>query len=391
MERVGRYELRDEIGAGAMGRVYKAYDPEIGRTIAIKMLASELRLNDEYRTRFLREARGAGVLSHPNIVTVFDAGEQESAPYIAMEFVDGTTLADFVKRGERLPVETVVEIGIQLARALDYAHQRGIVHRDVKPGNIMVVRDSWNIKVTDFGICRIDSGDATRRTRLGDVLGTPHYMSPEQVVGANVDARSDLFSAGVVLYQLLCGALPFDGDTFVTVALKIAKSDPVSLDKMRPDVPLSLRRIVDRALKKQPEKRFQSGKEMADALVGVARELAESRDKKARTRRVPLGVKWAAAMALLVVVTMGLTAALIHNRQSAAMLDQVLRYGGSLAKFMASQNAVPLLSEDWAAMEVFIQETTRRQDFGYLLVVDHRGTIRGSSNAAQIGAAYVPV
>jgi serine/threonine-protein kinase len=391
MDKVGRYELRELIGAGAMGRVYKAFDPEIGRTLAIKLLLSELRLNEEYRLRFLREARGAGVLSHPNIVTVFDAGEQDSAPYIAMEYVEGGTLADVLKKGERVPVETVVEIGIQLARALDYAHEHGIVHRDVKPSNIMMVAGTRNIKVADFGICRIDTGDATRRTRMGEVLGTPHYMSPEQVVGEHVDARSDLFSAGVVLYQLLCGALPFEGDTFVTVALKIAKSDPTSIDRVRPDLPLSLRRIVDRALKKQPDKRFQRGRDLAEALVGVARELAESGARRSRPRRIPLGVKWAAAMAALVVVTMGLTAAMIYTRQYGAMLDQVLRYGGSLAKFMASQNAVPLLAEDWAAMEVFIQATTSRQDFGYLVVVDHGGTIRGSNQAAQVGTKYTPV
>ena len=167
-------------------------------------------------------------------------------------------------------------------QALDYAHKKGIVHRDVKPGNIMLVKDTNTIKVADFGICRIDSSEATQATQVGNVLGTPNYMSPEQVLGEKVDSRSDLFSAGVVLYQLLTGHLPFDGETLISVAYKITKTEPPSLDKLRPDLPLCLRRIVERALKKQPEKRFQTGEEFAAALIGVAKELAEEDDKKGR-------------------------------------------------------------------------------------------------------------
>ena len=197
-------------------------------------------------------------------------------------------------------------------------------------------------------------------------------MSPEQVVGEKVDSRSDLFSAGVVLYQLLTGHLPFEGDTLISVAYKITKTDPPSLDKVRADLPLSLRRIVERALKKQPDKRFQSGEEFAQALVGVAREIAES-DQKHGRRGIPLAVRWALTMAAVVAITMTLTATVLYNQQYAAMMDQVKDYGGSLAKFTATQNAVPLLSEDWAAMDVFVQETLGRQDFNYMNVVDHQG------------------
>ncbi|MEO6566784.1 MAG: serine/threonine-protein kinase, partial [Casimicrobiaceae bacterium] len=349
-----------------MASVYRAYDPDINRTLAIKLLKAQLRLDSEYHTRFLREAKGAGVLSHPNIVTVFDVGEDQGHPYIAMELVEGQTLAEELKGKKELSTKVVVEIGIQLARALDYAHKKGIVHRDVKPGNIMLVHDTNVIKVADFGICRIDgndANDATQQTQLGNVLGTPHYMSPEQVLGEKVDSRSDLFSAGVVLYQLLTGHLPFAGDTLISVAYKITKTDPPALDKLRPDLPLSLRRIIERALKKQPDKRFQTGEEFAQALVSVARELADDGEKKGRTRALPLPVRWALSMAALVAITMTLTATVLYNRQYAAMMDQVKDYGGSLAKFMATQNAVPLLSEDAAAMDVFVQETLGRQDF----------------------------
>ena len=285
-----------------------------------------------------------------------------------------------------------MEIGIQLARALDYAHKRGIVHRDVKPGNIMRVTDSNTIKVADFGICRIDGSevsDATQQTQIGNVLGTPHYMSPEQVIGEKVDSRSDLFSAGVVLYQLLTGHLPFEGDTLISVAYKITKTDPPSLDKIRSDLPLSLRRVVERALKKQPDKRFQTGEEFAQALVGVQRELADEAEKKGRARGIPLAVRWALTMAAVVTITMSVTATILYKQQYAAMMEQVKDYGGSLAKFTATQMAVPLLSEDYAAMDVFLQEAIGRQEnFSYMNVVDSDGVVRASTVAPQVNQKY---
>ena len=392
MDRLGRYQVREIIGEGAMACVYRAFDPEINRALAIKLLKAQLRLDGEYRSRFLREAKGAGVLSHPNIVTVFDVGEDQGHPYIAMELVEGQTLAEELKSKKALSTRDIVEIGIQLTRALDYAHKKGIIHRDVKPGNIMRLTDTNTIKVADFGICRIDdseAGDATQ-TQIGNVLGTPHYMSPEQVVGEKVDSRSDLFSAGVVLYQLLTGHLPFEGDTLISVAYKITKTDPPSLDKVRADLPLSLRRIIERALKKQPDKRFQSGEEFAQALIGVARELADDGQKQGRARGIPMAVRWALTMAAVVAVTMTLTATILYKQQYAAMMDQVKDYGGSLAKFTATQNAVPLLSEDWAAMDVFVQEALgRQQNFSYMSVVDHKGIVRASNVAAEVNAAYV--
>ncbi len=391
MDRLGRYQIREIIGEGAMACVYKAFDPEINRPLAIKLLKGQLRLDGEYRGRFLREAKGAGVLSHPNIVTVFDVGEDQGHPYIAMELVEGQTLAESLKAAKPLATRDIVEIGIQLTRALDYAHKKGIIHRDVKPGNIMRLTDTNVIKVADFGICRIDdseSNDATQ-TQIGNVLGTPHYMSPEQVIGEKVDSRSDLFSAGVVLYQLLTGHLPFEGDTLISVAYKITKTDPPSLDKVRGDLPLSLRRIIERALKKQPDKRFQSGEEFAQALIGVARELADEGEKQER-RGIPMALRWALTMAAVVAVTMTVTATILYKQQYAAMMDQVKDYGGSLAKFTATQNAVPLLAEDWAAMDVFVQEALGRQkNFSYMNVVDYQDVVRASNVAAQVNAKYV--
>lgn len=391
MERLGRYELREMIGEGAMARVYKAYDPDIDRTIAIKVLKPHLSNDTQYRARFLREARAAGLLSHPNIVTVYDVGVEGERSYIAMELIDGMTLADLLRVERQFSVREIVDIGIELCRALDYAHKKGLIHRDVKPGNIMLAEDRRTIKVTDFGICHISStsdGDQAGHTRLGDVLGTPNYMSPEQVAGQKVDSRSDIFSVGVVLYRLMTGALPFEGDSVISVAYKITKSEPLAIEKLRPDIPLSLRRAIDRALRKQAEKRFQTGEEFAQALIAVAKELTEEEQRKGSGKGLPIGIRWALIMASLVALTMTLTATVLYHRQYEAMMNQVKGYGGSLAKFMATQSAVPLLAEDWDAIDVFIQESRDRQDFDYIRVVDHLGTVRGSNYAVELAKPY---
>jgi len=185
------------------------------------------------------------------------------------------------------------------------------------------------------------------------------------------------------------GALPFEGDSIISVAMKITQTDPPTVEKLRPDVPLSLRRVIERSLKKAPEKRYQSGEEFAQALIGVARELKEEEDKKGRHKGLSLSVRWAGIMAAIVAVTMTLTAGILYQRQYAAMLEQVKGYGGSLAKFMATQSAVPLLAEDYAAIDVFVQETLARQDFPYLIVADDEGTVRGSNDPKQVGQKYV--
>ena len=393
MERLGRYEIREMIGEGAMARVYKAYDPEIDRTIAVKVLKPNFSEDDQYRARFLREARAAGLLSHPNIVTVYDVGVEGDRSYIAMELIEGMTLADLIRTDRQFTVREIVDIGIELCRALDYAHRKGIVHRDVKPGNVMLVEDRHTIKVTDFGICHIKNagaGDETEHTKMGDVLGTPNYMSPEQVAGLKVDARSDIFSVGVVLYRLMTGVLPFEGDSVISVAYKIAQAEPPPIEKLRAGIPLSLRRAVDRALRKQPEKRFQSGEEFAQALIGIAREITEEERRKGSGKGIPIGIRWALIMSTLVALTMTLTATVLYFRQYEAMMDQVKGYGGSLAKFMASQSAVPLLSEDWDAIDVFIADTRDRQDFDYIRVIDHTGVVRGSNYADELSKPYAP-
>jgi len=388
-QQVGRYQVLERIGRGAMATVYRAYDPEINRTLALKFLQPDLCVEEEHRSRFLREAKAAGALSHPNIVTVFDVGEIQGRPYIAMELLDGTPLSEILRQGIGMPIREVVETGIQLARALDYAHSRGIFHRDIKPSNMVRLKDGNTIKVTDFGIARIDGGEDTQHTRVGTVLGTPQYMSPEQAMGEKVDGRSDLFSAGVVLYQLLAGHAPFEATSIVTLAHRIAKEDPTPIEKLRSDVPPALRRVLERCLKKQPDKRFQTGRELAVALAKVIRDINEESDSRGRPHVVPLRVKWTIMMAAVVAVTMALTAVIVIQRQYTAMMGQMIDYGASLAKFLATENAVPALAEEWVAIDVSVQEIKRTQDDFYgITIVDRKGTVRVSNDAALVGQAY---
>jgi eukaryotic-like serine/threonine-protein kinase len=263
----GRFEVQKELGKGAMGVVYLGKDPKIGREVAIKTLALSEQFDAEelaeVKERFFREAETAGRLSHPNVVTIYDTGEEHDFCYIAMELLKGGDLAAYVKPGQLLPVDKVVSIVARVADALGYAHRQGVVHRDVKPANMMYHLESDTLKVTDFGIARLT--DASR-TRTGMVLGTPSYMSPEQLAGKKIEGRSDLFSLGVSLYQLLCGKLPFEGESMPELMFKIANEPPTDIRSVNPSVPPALVAFLQRALAKNPDERFESGEQFAGAL-----------------------------------------------------------------------------------------------------------------------------
>lgn len=388
VQQVGRYQILERLGRGGMATVFRARDPGIGRDVALKFLHASLCEDGEYRARFLQEARSAGGLSHPNIVVVHDVGEIEGRPYMAMELLDGQPLSDEMADGRALPVRRVVVMAIQLARALDYAHSRGIVHRDIKPGNIMRLKGSQSIKVTDFGIAHVDSPGDEQRTRVGDILGTPQYMSPEQAQGQKLDGRSDLFSVGITLYQMLTGQRPFLGDSAVALAVKIAKDDPVPIERLRPEVPAALRRVVERCLAKAPDRRFRSGEELAEALTKVLDELDRGARAQGRPRIVPLRVKWAAMMALIVAAVMALAGTVITQRQHAAMIGQATDTGAALARFIAAQNAVAALSEDWVSVDVALDEIMKTRDFQSVTVVDRSGVVRSASQSALVGKPY---
>ena len=390
IRQVGRYQVQTRLGRGGMATVYNAHDPSIGRDVAIKFLHASLCEDDECRMRFLREARAAGGLSHPNIVVVHDVGEIENRPYMAMELINGVPLSDTLEKTRKLPIRDVVIMGLQLARALEYAHARGIVHRDIKPGNIMLLADGQTIKVADFGIAHMEEGAGEQRTQVGAVMGTPQYMSPEQTRGDKVDGRSDLFSAGIVLYQMLAGDRPFRGESMVAVVTKIATEDPVPLNQKRPDVPATLRRVVDRCLAKQPAQRYQTGKELADALLKVLGDIDETARELAKPRLLPLRVKWALMMGLIVAVVMGLTATVITQRQYAAMMGQASDYGASLARFIAAQNAANVLGDDWDSVEAAVQEIMKTGSFERISVVDINGQVRVSSQLNLLNQSYKP-
>ncbi len=387
MRQVGRYQILSRLGRGGMATVYRAHDPQIGRDVAIKFLHASLAQEGECHARFLQESRAAGGLSHPNIVIVHDVGEIEGRPYMAMELIDGVPLFDVMERSRQMPFRQAAAIGRQLADALDYAHAHGIVHRDIKPGNIMVLRDGQSIKVTDFGIAHM-AESAHQHTQVGAVLGTPQYMSPEQTRGEKLDGRSDLFSTGIVLYQMLTGERPFRGDNLVALATRIAGEEPPALALLRPDTPASLRRVVDRCLAKVPAQRYQSGKELAAALGKVVTELDEAARTRAQPRQVPLRVKWALAMAAVVAVVMGLTAAVITQRQYAAMMGQAIDNGAALARFIARQNAQAALGEEWEVVDVAVQEMMKTGSFERIVVVDPNGVVRASSLPGLVNLPY---
>jgi len=281
--RLGHYMLEREIGRGAMAIVYLATDEKLGRKVAVKALS----LTDEFQgealqeaqERFRREAQAAARLSHPNIVTIYETGVEHDLEYIVMDYAEGESLEDYTDPDDLLTVWEVLDVGVQVADALDYAHERQVVHRDVKPSNIMYDRETGMLKVTDFGIaCLTDSS----RTRTGTVLGTPSYMSPEQAAGKKLDGRSDLFSLGVTLYQLFTGRLPFVGDSFANLIYRITTQKHPAIKKIRPRLNASISRIINRTLQKDPDQRYDDGAELSEALVRCQEKVRRTRKAASR-------------------------------------------------------------------------------------------------------------
>ena len=270
---IGRYEILDELGHGAMGSVFRARDPAIDRVVAVKtILAAALKgdQDEEARQRFYREARAAGALAHPGIVPIFDVGEFDGVPFMVMEFVDGMTLAQVMRRGERMSLDRACEISQRIAEALGYAHRNGVIHRDIKPANILMTsRQTYGEerpKITDFGVAKLSSGQLTV---TGQFLGTPAFMPPEQFTGEAIDGRADLFSLGVILYWLATGEQPFPGETLSAVSYKIVHTEPLPPAKLNPAIPPALESVILKSLAKSPSSRYQSGDELAQALEGV--------------------------------------------------------------------------------------------------------------------------
>lgn len=260
----GRYEIKEIIGVGGMAIVYKAYDAIDDRTVAVKILKDEFLTNDEFRRRFKNESKAIAVLSHPNIVKVFDVSFSEKLQYIVMEYIDGITLKEYIDQQKVLTWKEAVHFTEQILLALQHAHEKGIVHRDIKPQNIMMLRDGA-IKVTDFGIARF--ADSETRTMTDKAIGSVHYISPEQARGENTDDKSDIYSVGVMLFEMLTGQLPFEADSAVSVAIMQMQNEPKHPREINPEIPEGLEDIVLRAMQKEPANRYQSA---ADMLADIA-------------------------------------------------------------------------------------------------------------------------
>ncbi|MGB8953200.1 MAG: protein kinase [Candidatus Aminicenantales bacterium] len=287
--KIGKYTIVGEIGKGAMGIVYKAIDPYIGRTVAIKTIRFDVVgqrfAMEEAQTRFMREARSAGNLSHPNIVTIYEVGEDEGLTYIAMEYIDGQSLEDFIASRRKFSLEEIINLIRLIGDALECAHQKGIIHRDVKPGNILIDSDGRPY-IVDFGIARLSSSTMTQANM---VMGTPFYMSPEQISGKTVDSRSDIFSLGGILYELITRHKPFPGDTVTTVIYRIINEDPTPVRSFQKDLPEGLEYVVRKALAKSPESRYQSCREFIEDLRNYPRLTQKAREemKKAAAKKEP--------------------------------------------------------------------------------------------------------
>lgn len=302
----GRYQIQKELGRGAMGIVFQAHDPKIDRIVALKVLRQDRVAGEEFTQRFLKEAIAAGRLSHPNIVTVYDVGYDHDTVYIAMEFLDGQPLNEVFKE-QSLDIRKIVDIGAQIADSLAYAHEQGVVHRDIKPSNIIITRDG-RVKITDFGVARIEDPSATQLTQAGEIIGTPNYMSVEQVKGQPVDGRSDLFSLGVILYELSTGQRPFAGENMPAVFNAIITEEPKPPMEIEHYIyrglPALLSEVIIKSLSKKPEKRFQDGRSMAAALkscIGGGPPIRSSASPVSRRKRGQIGILISVASVLLAI------------------------------------------------------------------------------------------
>src|SRR5512139_321794 len=306
-DRLGRYEIRRTLGKGAMGVVYEAFDPTIKRRVALKTIrADQLGGDDagEVLARFRREAQAAGRMSHPNVVAIYDFDEDEGTSFIAMEYVEGRDLKSAFEHNERFANADIVRIMAQILDALGYSHRQGVVHRDIKPGNVFL-QDDGTVKVADFGIAHVD---ASSLTQVGSVMGTPSFMSPEQIQGLPVDGRSDLFSAGVILYQFLTGERPFAGSSTTTMQ-KVLKQDPLPPSLLNVQVAPALDAVVRKALAKHADERYQTAREFIDAIPAAA-QAAASGGAGATLPGVPAGSTDATVLATAPDATAARTATL---------------------------------------------------------------------------------
>ncbi|PYP35023.1 MAG: serine/threonine protein kinase, partial [Gemmatimonadetes bacterium] len=281
--RLGKYELHQLLGEGAMGIVWKAYDTVLRRYVALKLLSASFRKTKDMQERFLREARAAGAIQHANIVTVYDLGESEGQLFIAMELVEGRDLSDMIALRDPLALERKLDIAIEVLTGLHFAHQRGVIHRDVKPSNVRVMPDG-RVKIMDFGIARLQKADTTGS---GAIVGTPTYMAPEQITNGAITPATDVFSMGCMLYELLCYQRPFEAESVHGVLYQVLTTEPRPLRTVAPSIPAALERVVAKAMNKVPHERYESAGQMMSTLQQIRAALSGADEEATQ----PLG-RW---------------------------------------------------------------------------------------------------
>ncbi|TQV73057.1 protein kinase [Aliikangiella marina] len=384
---LGRYRILNEVGRGATAFVYKAYDPQLDRFLAIKVLREELARDKDYRDAFLKEARLAAALTHPGIVTIFDVGVADNKPYIGMELLEGATLEQILSTQGKINLKTVLAMAIQLSRALSYAHKQGVVHRDIKPGNIVVLKDKKTVKLTDFGIAQLDETLGKAGKRSDKVLGTPEYMAPEQVLGQPVDSRSDLYSFGVLIFRMLMGMAPFVNDDLGELFKQIIKSKPPQLIVQEEVVKDDLQDLVRKLLQKQPHKRFDNAAKLTADLRGIQNKLG---NKKLTPKKqfVSLRLRWTAMMAGIVFVSMCIGLATVYYMQYRALSGITFDYGRSIARMLAYESSEPILLDDTIGLNALVSETSNNEQLKAVFVMDNNDLILASTEIDSVNQTF---
>jgi len=386
---LGRYRILNEVGRGATAFVYKAYDPQLDRFLAIKVLRPDLALDKDYREAFLKEARLAAQLTHPGIVTIFDVGVADNKPYIGMELLEGATLEQILTTQGKLNLRTVLAMAIQLGKALSYAHKQGVVHRDIKPGNIVVLKDKKTVKLTDFGIAQIDENLGKVGKKSDKVLGTPEYMAPEQVLGQAIDSRSDLYSFGVLIFRMLMGLPPFISDDLGELFKQIVKNNPPRLHIEEDKVKDDLNDLVRKLLRKQPAKRFDNAAKLTAELRAIQAKLGNKKQAKKR-EFISLRLRWTATMAGVVFIAMCIGLATVYFMQYRALSGITFDYGRSIARMLAYESAEPILLDDAIGLNALVSETSNNEQLNSVFVMDNDNWVLASTEGNAVGTIFTP-
>ncbi|MFU8877882.1 MAG: protein kinase domain-containing protein [Wenzhouxiangellaceae bacterium] len=379
MERIGRYEIVRELGRGSMSIVYEAFDSRIDRHLAIKVLRRKFASDVNARQRFLREARAAGSLSHPNVVTVFDVGQAETSPYMVMELLRGQTLEQWLDQTKATDIEVgkLIDLVTQLARGLAHAHAHGVIHRDVKPANIHYDAGSNTAKMMDFGIAAIDTPHRPTSSNQ-PIAGTLTHLSPEVLAGDPPGQRSDLYSLGVVLYQLLTGTLPFDGESADEIIEQIIQHRVRPLEPSRPGLPVELTDLALRLMALEPDSRPSSAMQVVEELEEIREGLGRGLLQEARQRSAEWRWPVVTGLAVALVIVLGLQ--YVHYRQNQAMAEATYAFGDALASLVAQETAEALILEDTTALAVLVSDFAANPGIRHLHIANDAGIIQASTD-----------